>query len=134
MNNLRAQTGQLLSAVENRAQSIATLGGVLPNNPLAKNTLRLISGINLLRSQYDCVQLDSVLGRLGNNVAAAPAGSREITVNGGTLYTLAQQYYGDATAWTTIARANNLSDPQLSGTHTLLIPATPDTAGGVLNA
>ena len=57
-----------------------------------------------------------------------------IQVVGGDLYRLALQYYGDATQWWRIARANNLTDPVLVGHQTLVIPdqsTTPDT-GGVL--
>lgn len=47
-----------------------------------------------------------------------------VTVTGGTLFSLAAQYYGDATMWTVIAAANNLSDPWLYGLITLTIPAS----------
>jgi nucleoid-associated protein YgaU len=47
-----------------------------------------------------------------------------VTVSpGDDLYTLASQYYGDATAWTLIARANGLYDPLIATSSTLDIPA-----------
>lgn len=41
------------------------------------------------------------------------------------LFALAAQYYGDASDWTVIAKANNLVDPQPLGNYTLVVPATP---------
>lgn len=47
-----------------------------------------------------------------------------VTVSpGDDLYRLAAQYYGDATAWTLIARANGLTDPLIQTDSTLDIPA-----------
>lgn len=57
-----------------------------------------------------------------------------ITVAGGDLYRLALKYYGDATQWWRIAKANGLSDPMLSGVVTLTIPdATSSDTGGILD-
>jgi len=56
-----------------------------------------------------------------------------ITVVGGNLFQIATQAYGDATRWTDIARANGLSDPQLSGTLTLTLPILNGAGtGGIL--
>lgn len=53
-----------------------------------------------------------------------------ITVAGGNLFALAAQYLGDATQWIRIAQANQLSDPQLEGVNTLVIPPVDPAAGG----
>jgi hypothetical protein len=53
-----------------------------------------------------------------------------ITVVGGNLFAIAAQQLGDATQWIRIAQANNLSDPQLSGVTTLVLPPVDSTAGG----
>lgn len=53
-----------------------------------------------------------------------------IQVVGGDLFHLAAQYLGDATQWLRIAQLNGLTDPQLSGVQTLLIPDPDPTAGG----
>jgi hypothetical protein len=76
--------------------------------------------------------LGSVLSRMASNIAAAGTGGSTQTLVGSDLSFVAAQVYGDATAWTTIARANQLTDPVLSGINTLTIPPTPDGAGGVL--
>lgn len=55
---------------------------------------------------------------------------RTITVSGGNLFQIAAQQLGDATQWIRIAQANALSDPFLTGSVTLRIPATDLSAGG----
>ena len=45
-----------------------------------------------------------------------------MTVAGGDLYRLALQYLGSAEQWERIARANDLTDPVISGLVTLVIP------------
>jgi nucleoid-associated protein YgaU len=42
--------------------------------------------------------------------------------------------YGDPTAWTTIAKANGLTDPVINGVQTILVPPLPGSSGGVLSA
>ena len=55
-----------------------------------------------------------------------------ISVAGGDLYRLAQQYLGDATAWNRIAQANGIIDPVIDGLVTLTIPQPdPTQTGGV---
>jgi nucleoid-associated protein YgaU len=58
-----------------------------------------------------------------------------VTVSpGDDLYRLAAKYYGDATAWTLIARANGLTDPLIATDSTLDIPAynAPQANDGIL--
>jgi hypothetical protein len=45
-----------------------------------------------------------------------------ITVIGGNLFEIAASQLGDAMQWINIARANNISDPFLSGQKQILIP------------
>jgi len=47
-----------------------------------------------------------------------------------SLFHLAARFYGDASQWLTIARANNLSDPFITGIVTLTIPDADTTASG----
>ncbi len=53
-----------------------------------------------------------------------------IEVAGGNLFIMAAKYLNDATQWIRIAQANGLSDPQLHGVITLLIPPIDARAGG----
>lgn len=57
---------------------------------------------------------------------------RTIAVSGAdrTLFDIALREYGDATQWLTIAQANGLTDPMLSGNTTLKIPPQDPTAAG----
>lgn len=59
---------------------------------------------------------------------------RVVVVAGGNLFSLAAEYLNDATQWIRIAQANGLSDPQLEGVNTLVIPPVDPTAGGGIAA
>jgi hypothetical protein len=55
---------------------------------------------------------------------------RIITVVGGNLFRIAAEQLGDATQWLRIAQLNALSDPNIAGVVTLLIPDVDPNAGG----
>ncbi len=58
--------------------------------------------------------------------------ANSIIVSGGNLFALAAQYLNDATQWIRIAQANNISDPQLTGINTIILPpVNPSAAGGL---
>jgi hypothetical protein len=59
---------------------------------------------------------------------------RTITVAGGNLFRIAAEQLGDATQWLRIAQLNALSDPNLAGVVTLLIPDVDPNAGGGIAA
>lgn len=59
---------------------------------------------------------------------------RTITVAGGNLFRIAAEQLGDATQWLRIAQLNALSDPNLTGVVTLLIPDVDPNAGGGIAA
>ncbi|WP_232346236.1 hypothetical protein [Cupriavidus sp. USMAA2-4] len=61
------------------------------------------------------INLDRVMGRVQGNIGSIHNSARRDTVAGGNLMTMASKLYGDAMAWTGLAKANNLSDPQVSG-------------------
>lgn len=86
---------------------------------------------------YELYQLQAVLDRLEKNlnlIHAVP-NAQLITVVGGNLYQLAAQYYGDALQWTVIAQANNLTDPEITGLQTLLIPPpNPQNTDGIIQS
>lgn len=57
---------------------------------------------------------------------------RSITLTGGNLFEIAAIQLGSALQWINIARANNLSDPMLSGQNVIIIPAiSPAFADGI---
>jgi len=53
-----------------------------------------------------------------------------VVVSGGNLFAIAAQYLNDATQWIRIAQANKISDPQLTGITTIIIPSVNPSAGG----
>lgn len=59
-----------------------------------------------------------------NNLLQGTIGNQNVTVRtvNANLPALAQQYYGDASKWTMIAKANGLVDPVQTGIQTLTIP------------
>jgi L-ascorbate metabolism protein UlaG (beta-lactamase superfamily) len=48
---------------------------------------------------------------------------QNITTIGGNLFEVAATQLGSALQWINIARANNLTDPMLSGQYKLVIPS-----------
>lgn len=62
-------------------------------------------------------------------------GSKRITVAGGNLFRLAAEHLGNASEWNRIALANNLTDPQINGVVTLIIPPRDQRGGngGILS-
>ncbi|HNC11739.1 MAG TPA: LysM peptidoglycan-binding domain-containing protein [Cyclobacteriaceae bacterium] len=84
----------------------------------------------------DCYILQNLLVQMQTNINLIQQGTTGVTltVNGADLFQLAVKYYNDATLWTTIARANNLTDPYIQpGTpRTIIIPAKTTDNGGIL--
>lgn len=126
------QVQMLIASVSPIVDEVVSLGGVIPFAPFGQAAQKLqqqIEGFGQLGSLYE---LQGYLGRMSTNLAADGVSGRIMTAAGGDLYHLAAQQYGDATAWTTIARANALTDPVLNGVQTLTVPPTPDGTDGIL--
>lgn len=126
----RLQT--LVASSINTTQNITTAGGVLPNTPASQSVAALGGQVASFEQQPLLFSLQNVVGRMGANLGSVTGNSQTITTAGGNLYDLASKQYGDATSWTAIAKANNLSDPQVVGVQSLIVPKQPDTAGGIL--
>lgn len=120
---IQQQIGQLESA----ANDITTLGGLVPGNPISKTISNLLSQADQSTKIPALYNLQGVLGRLNKNVNSGQTadGVRSVTLSGGNLYQVASDQYGDASLWSSIASANNLTDPQLTGINTLTIPSNP---------
>lgn len=79
--------------------------------------------------------LQFYLQRIQANLAIinAPPNAVVVTVMNTTLFKLAALYYGDATQWPVIARANNLTDPMINSPTTIVIPPwNQQDTGGIL--
>ena len=129
---VQARVGVLIAATGNTIANISTLGGVVPNNPIAANASKLTGQVTGFTQMPILLNLQNATGRMGVNLSSnTSAGSTTTTAAGSNLFAMASQNYGDPTAWTTIARANNITDPQLTGVQTLKIPRVQDNSAGV---
>ncbi|VTP12704.1 hypothetical protein PUATCC27989T_00516 [Phytobacter ursingii] len=118
-----------ISSVESSLNSITTLGGIVPGNPISKtvnNLLTQADGMTRIPALYN---LSNVLDRVNKNVRTGQTadGLKTITLSGGNLYQIASDQYGDATKWESLATVNGLSDPNLSGINTIVIPSNPQS-------
>lgn len=119
-----------ISSIENSLGEITTLGGIIPGNPISKtvsNVLAQADGMTRLPALYN---LGSVLERVNKNVRTGQTanGVKNVTLSGGNLYQVAADNYGDARYWESLATVNNLTDPQLTGINTIVVPTTPSTS------
>lgn len=108
------------------------VGGVLPDVSGEINAAALLSQLSAMSTLSDLYELVNVLGRMETNVEAIGASGYFVTQAGGDLYRLARDAYGDASEWATIARVNGLTDPQLDGVTTVLVPPLSGNTEGVL--
>lgn len=130
---VQARVKILIGASGNVLSNVATVGGILPNNPAARQTSKLLGQVTAMTQSPKLYNLQSVLGRMGGNLGGVNAGKTS-AVAGGNLFKMAADAYQDASAWTTIARANALTDPMITGVQNITIPASADDTGGVLSA
>ena len=130
---VRSQIKLLAASVDNTLKSVSTLGGILPGNSLSQQVAKMSTQLAAVESHPLLITLDRVVSRVSLNAQTSYTTSKQVTQSGGNLYTLASQQYGDATSWTAIAKANNLTDPVISGTKTLTIPPAKDVTDGILD-
>lgn len=118
---------QAIASLEASAEAITTLGGLVPGNPVAKTANNLLTQADLATRTPALYRLSDVLGRLNKNVQSGQTanGVRTVTLSGGNLYQVASDQYGDSSKWTSIAAANGLTDPQLTGIQTIVVPQKP---------
>jgi hypothetical protein len=131
---VQARVGILTSSLGNTIASVTTLGGVLPNNPISQIASRLTNQVVAMNQLPQLYSLGSVLGRMGGNLGTIGGGANIVATAGGNLFSMAEKAYGDITAWTGIAKANSLVDPQIAGLANIVIPAVKDLTGGILSA
>lgn len=129
---VQSRVSLLIASAGNTIQNVSTLGGVLPATPVAQAASKLAGQAAAFTTLPQLYGLQSVLGRMNANLGSVAGASSTQTVAGGNLQRIAADTYGDASAWTGIAKANGLSDPQLVGVQDLRVPLVPDNTGGVL--
>ncbi len=117
-----SRTAVLLAGTDVGLGSDSQLGGAADlqqRTAAALNSAALVSVRN---------GLSQVIAQLGDLTSGSPV----LTVAGGDLMQIATQTYGSALDWTTLAQANGLTDPSLTGLNTLVIPALSSGSDGVL--
>jgi hypothetical protein len=133
---VRQQVGTLIASVNNTLINVTTLGGILPNNPIARQVQNISNQIVAAQQLPILVALDRTVGRAQLNIGSIYGSAKTITTAGGNLMDIAAKEFGDAMAWTGLAKANPQvgADPELTGVQTLTIPPSKDAVGGVLNS
>ena len=130
---VQSRVNVLIASSANVLNTVTTLGGIVPNNPIAQQASNLTNQVTAMQQLPQLYNLNAVVGRMSDNLGTIGSGTKTITQAGGNLFSVAQKTYGDATAWTALAKANSLTDPKISGVATLTIPTAPNAGGGVLS-
>ena len=133
MQSVQARVAALLGLADASISQVPGFAGVSAGLQAAVLATSLAGILSSTNTESSLLGLGSVLGRMSANLSVANS-SQTVPFAGGNLYSISDAHYGDASAWTGIAKANGLTDPNLRGTGTLVIPASPDNAGGVLAA
>jgi hypothetical protein len=134
MASVQARVAVLLASSEGTLGGVSSFGGVQPGVSGSISAASLGAQSSNMTQFNALLQLASVAGRMSANLGSVSTSPNTVTTAGGNMFSIAQQQYGDATAWTGIAKANGLTDPFIQGTQTLNIPAQPDDSDGVLDA
>ncbi len=127
------QVSTLIATASNTIKQVTTLGGILPNNPLATQISKLTTQVATANQLPQLIALRGVLGRMGGNLGSATT-SGQVIATSESLFSLASKAYGDATQWVGIAHASGITDPQATGIKTVTIPPSPPASGGVLSS
>jgi hypothetical protein len=121
-----------IAAAEVDLGSTDAPGGVDPGVAAPQLVPLLLAQTSAAAQASSLQDMASYLGRIQTNLNALGASGARVIVAGGDLYGVAADAYGDATAWVDIARVNGLTDPEIDGIQTILIPPIPSKADGVL--
>jgi hypothetical protein len=134
INQLRTQITALQTQFSAVIAAKGLLGKISYGLGLGTQASSMLSTLSAVQSSTALLNLGQLVGRIETNVSSVFSGNKTETIGGGDLFTLASKHYNDPTAWTTIANANGLTDPTLSGVNTLIIPPAPNSTGGVLQS
>lgn len=129
-----SRVNTLTALARNTINSVTTLGGILPSNPLSLQADKLLSSVTAMTNYPILQNITSLSTRMTRNVSLGglTGSSKTVQAGGGTLFDVAQQQYGDATMWSTIAKASGLVDTAISGIKTLIVPTNPPASGGIV--
>lgn len=128
---VQSRVAALIAVTGGTIANISTVGGIVPNNPIALQASKLSAQVAGYAQLPLLLNLQAATGRMSSNLGASSTAGNSIVTAGGNLFALASKFYGDVTAWPTLARANKITDPALVGVQTIVIPAKQDGSGGV---
>jgi hypothetical protein len=111
--------------------SAATFGGLVSGGQPLAMAASVTAQSSAMLALANQTALLSILTRTLTNLQADGASGATVVQAGGNLYDIASETYGDPSEWVTIAAANGLTDPSLTGVNSLRIPATTSGSGGV---
>lgn len=125
LKSFKDQVNSLIAVSENSVAAVKNVGGVSTGSPVAKMISDANAQANAATHLPILYELRSTAQRIESNLQniSSPSSKKQVVVGGGDLYKLAMQQYGDAGRWSDIADANGLTDPNLNGINTLIIPA-----------
>ena len=129
--SIQAQVTSLSQTNTAVLASVTDFGGVTAGGDPATLATQLGAQADAMALQPQLLSLGATATRMALNLSAVGVSGTTVQ-SSDSLYAQATAAYGTPVAWTTIARANGLTDPVLSDITTLLVPPTPDTTGGVL--
>lgn len=133
LNSVRGAVGGYIDAADETLGSAVTVGAVDPGAPASQLVAALLAQSSAMAQASDLQDLDSYLGRIQTNLDAIGASGSRVLMAGGDLYRVAADTYGSAAEWVSIARVNGLTDPEIQGFQTILVPPTPSKRDGVLD-
>lgn len=129
---VQSYVGGMIAAGNASIDAAPTLGGLVAGAPASANAAALLAQTSTMVQLPMLYDVNSLMGRMLTNLAAVNASGAQTVVAGGDLYRLAADAYGDPNEWPTIARANGLVDPVLTGVQTILIPPSGQGVDGIL--
>lgn len=122
-----------IAATDALLEQSSSLGNLQPGLPISSLVDRLRAQQAAMTRSADLYDAQAYAQRMARNLRAIGTSGADRVVVGSDLFRVAQETYGDATEWSTVARANGLTDPRLTGVQTLTIPPRADGLGGVPN-
>jgi len=130
----QAQVGVLTAAATSTIAGATAFGGLVPGAPTATSATQMSAQVAAMTQLSNLRTLGSILGRMQRNLGSANSSPRTVATAGGNLFQIAEQQYGEASAWTGIAQANGLTDPFIQGTKVLQIPPVVGSTTGILSS
>lgn len=128
----QSQVTALIGDTESVLNSVGAVGGITAGLRGADLAANLLTQVSAMSDNANLYEADALYGRMSKNLQAIGSSGSHVIVAGYDLFQMAKTAYGDATEWSTIAQANNLSDPIGTGISEIVIPPLASGNGGVL--